>query len=291
MKTSLKSNKIHKSAYTRANTDSLFFSSHKITMRSSGKRSTHYLQTTNSTNFYGFKFKFNDEIEGFDFSTFNSYENGGFLKEGDIENCKHTLKKALGAKLYSKAFHTSILTYCSVFSVVIILAGITGFYFLTSVEFDEDDESKNRELAILWSIASIMIFLILGCVISSVFYTRTETLAKKRWKIIQKVEGKLNKESVQQKKNIAYKFLKEGDTLVIYPRDIELLENKLLTLDRTNRTTNPNSKREVSKDLTLSLDFEKNTSNKRKRSDSFNYNFYGIDDLSSIYDIGEIEVN
>jgi hypothetical protein len=137
-----------------------------------------------------------------------------------------------------------------------------------------------------------MIFLILGCVVASMFYSRTDRMEKKRNLILGQVEKKLNSESISTRKNAVYKFMKDGDTLVVYPRDLELLEEqlttKLLSQNRSNQTGNSNSKRDTSKD-TLSLDFEKNHHHKRNNSDSVNYNLHGIDDLSSIYDVGDLD--
>jgi hypothetical protein len=274
-------------------TRSLFVDSKKTTKRTitlSNRSSARSGISSSSNSFYGFKFKFNDEIEQFDFNNFEPTNFGSFLTIREVERCNDLIKKKLSTKLYSKSYQTSNLAYCMVFTAAIVLSALCIVYIMSTEE--NSDDSGVNESAILKSIAATMVCLIIGCVLASWLYGRTDRLTKKRLNLLKEVENELNEVSLKQKNNASYKFAKEGDVLLVWPRDIELLEeqltSKLIKYDRSYPTTNSNSKREQNHD-TLSLDFDKNKapqpSHSRNNSDSVNINLHAMDDISSIYDV------
>lgn len=134
-----------------------------------------------------------------------------------------------------------------------------------------------------------MICFILGCVVASLFYKKSDTKGKIRTALLAKIEKELNHKSISERKNSIYKFVKDGDMLIVYPRDLELLEEQLTDkLIQNARSTNPKSSGR--KEDTLSLENDK--FGVRKDNDgSLNINLHAMDDISSIYDIGDLDDN
>ena len=202
------------------------------TQPNSARRSDRTRSDT-SRGLYGFRFNYCEELEQFDFSSFNPYDFGGLVTNAEIEDYSQRIKQKLGKQLYSKRYFTNKLTYALIFLIMIAVAVLSVLAILNGsrvqldapgVPSDSQDSSTSAkegysEIGIILSIVVCVVCLIIALVVSSQYFKRDSKRTEKRNQLLDEIEKNLNESGKKKDKKVLFKFIKNRDVLLIYPED------------------------------------------------------------------------